>query len=682
MKNILKWICIGGVLTVGFVIICLLVLPFFVNIDTYRPVIEQKVTDVTGRSCSIGDKLSLSFFPWAGVTVHNASLGNPDGFTEKEFLKVGVFEVRMKLIPLLFRDVQVKRVLLKKPEIFLIKGEKSNWEFDLADKSAAGEAQGEDQASKGSTLPGLKNIEIKEVSIIDGFLLYKDLKLKSETKISELNLGLSDISFDKPVRIHFSTRINDQPIALDGSLGPVGINLQNKKIPLSLELNALGELQANIKGNVINKSQVDISLNVPAFSMRKLLASLDIDFPVETSDPDTFKKLSLDLRIKTGMGSATITDGKCVLDETTTGFKLDLNYSGHPDIKADIDVDRINADRYLPPASEEETSETNEPGKKENQKTDYSALRSFDSVVIVKIGDITISKVKFSDFLMNLTSVKGLFKLKKMSLNTYDGSVTSSGRFDFRKDTPVMSLNLAGNGIQAGPLLKDALDNDLIEGAMKTGIELSFRGDTPDQIKRSLNGKGSFIFNNGAINGYDLSGMVRNMKSALGLEKKDGKRPRTDFSELTIPFQIQKGLTTISKAFMASPFIRLNTDGTANLVDEKLNMKVHPKFVATIKGQGDEKKRSGILVPIIIKGTFSEPEFAPDLASLLKTDSLGNILKSGDVEKLKESVDLEKIEESIDIEEIEESIDTKKIEESEEAKEIIEGADKLIDDLF
>ena len=48
--------------------------------------------------------------------------------------------------------------------------------------------------------------------------------------------------------------------------------------------------------------------------------------------------------------------------------------------------------------------------------------------------------------------------------------------------------------------------------------------------------------------------------------------------------------------------------GKADLVKKILDFLVDPKAVGTIKGQGDEKARAGVLVPIIgksgIKGQF------------------------------------------------------------------------------
>ena len=67
MNKALKWgliICVGLVV---LVIATLLIAPAFIDIQDYKPEIEKLVTEKTGRAFSVGDDMSLSLFPWAGV---------------------------------------------------------------------------------------------------------------------------------------------------------------------------------------------------------------------------------------------------------------------------------------------------------------------------------------------------------------------------------------------------------------------------------------------------------------------------------------------------------------------------------------------------------------------------------------------------------------------------------------
>jgi AsmA protein len=137
--------------------------------------------------------------------------------------------------------------------------------------------------------------------------------------------------------------------------------------------------------------------------------------------------------------------------------------------------------------------------------------------------------------------------------------------------------------------------------------------------------------------------MVRNAKSAFGLGKKPSQRPRTDFSELTAPFTVKNGLVNTPKTSLISPLLRIIATGDADLVKETLDIRVEPKVVGTIKGQGDKKKRSGFAVPVVVSGTFSAPKFRPDLESATAQQLKQQVLESDEVKKVLEKEDLKPV---------------------------------------
>ena len=100
---------------------------------------------------------------------------------------------------------------------------------------------------------------------------------------------------------------------------------------------------------------------------------------------------------------------------------------------------------------------------------------------------------------------------------------------------------------------------------------------------------------------------------------------------MEIPFTAKKGLINTSGSSLKSPLIRVLVTGQANLVKEMLDFRVEPKFVATLKGQGDTKERSGLMVPVLITGSFASPKIRPDLEGMIKGDLTKEItsLKQG-----------------------------------------------------
>ncbi len=262
----------------------------------------------------------------------------------------------------------------------------------------------------------------------------------------------------------------------------------------------------------------------------------------------------------------------------------------------------------------------------------------------LKIAKLTVNKAKIEDAVLQIKAKDGVFNLDPIKLKMYQGGAAGNAVLNVVQDTPRSSINLRVNNIQVGPLLQDVLEKDFLVGATNADINLAMVGDDPEKIKKTLNGKGELQFNDGAIVGIDLSAMARNVGAAFGLAKKGEERPRTDFTELLVPFTIKNGVVNTPQSSIKSPFIRISAVGSTDLVKETLDFRVDPQAVATIKGQGDEAKRSGIMVPILVSGTFSKPKFRPDLSAATQQRIEKEIFESKEVQKVLEKEELKPLE--------------------------------------
>ena len=235
----------------------------------------------------------------------------------------------------------------------------------------------------------------------------------------------------------------------------------------------------------------------------------------------------------------------------------------------------------------------------------------------IRAGQVTASGATVRDIVVRIVAENGIITIDPMDLKLYDGSVDANVVVNVQKDEPRTTVKLLADGIQAGPMITDVTKKEVIEGKLKSDLDIAVIGDVPDRIKQTLTGKGRLLFNDGAIIGIDLAGSVRNVKSKLGLGEKPTEKPRTDFAELKIPFTATSGLTNIDGTSLASPLLRVLMNGKVNLPKEELDVRVEPKFVATLKGQGDTEDRSGLMVPVLVTGTFASPKIRPDLKSMI-----------------------------------------------------------------
>ena len=646
MKKTLKWVSIslGGLVVI--IILALLIAPMFIDVQKYKPQIQKYASEAVGRPVTIGGNLSLSLFPWAGLSFSDLRIGNPPGFQEKDFVSVKSFEARVKLLPLIFKDVQVKRFVVEDPRIVLEKNKtgQANWEGigKPAGKAAPEPAKKEEKPGEVPRREGLpiKSLAVGEFAISNGLILWLDDATAQRKEVSDLNLRLQDVSLDRPIHLSLSAKLDKQPISLEGNVGPVGKDPGKGTIPIDLAVKALTQLDMSMKGTLkdpASAQQFDLAFQIAPFSPRKLLAAMGQTFPVVTADPKALDSVALKANLKGDPKNIQISDGVLDLDESKMAFSVRAKDFDKPDVGFNIDLDKIDVDRYLPPPSEKKPAEGEkkaEPPKPEaKEKTDYTPLRKVVLDGAVKIGTLKARGLTLQDVNMKVMGKNGLFNLDPLSMKLYKGEMSIKGALDVRKDTPKSQAKLDAAGIQAGPLIKDYLKKDFLEGTLQSKVDISMEGEDPEGIKRTLNGQGDLLFKDGAIVGIDLAGMVRNVASTFGLAEKAQEKPKTDFAELHVPFTIANGLVKTPDSTLLSPLLRVAAKGSADLVKEDIDFRVEPKFVATLKGQGGAMERSGIMVPVLVTGTFSSPKFRPDLAGMLKQGLEKGLPKPSDVLK-------------------------------------------------
>jgi AsmA protein len=596
----------------------------FVDVNKYKPQIEEMVTDATGRPFRLGGDLSLSLFPWAGVALSDLHLGNPAGFEREDFVSVDSFEVRVKLLPLISKNVEVKKFVLESPQVVLIRGKdgKANWEGLGKPSAPAKEKPKAPEEKKPAQLP-IQSLVVGEFLVSNGSILWIDQTAGTKKEIQDFRLELEDVSLDKAIQVSLSAMLDGQPISLQGKIGPLGKEPGKGITPVDIRIEALDQMKVGIQGSIQDAASApgfDLDLAVSPFSPRKLMDALGQPFPVETTDPQALDSVALQAKIKGTPQTVAVSEGTMDLDQSKITFSMKAKEFDRPDLGFDLDVDKIDLDRYLPPAGEEKPAKEKKAPPAEREKTDYGPLRRMVLDGEIRIGDLKVKGAKIQNLEMKITARDGLFQLDPLALNMYEGSVAGKGTCDVRTDTPKNAATLNAKGIQVNPLLNDVLQKDFLEGLFLADLDVKLKGDDARMMKKTLNGEGELVFTNGAIKGVNLSDMAQNVKSAFGAAERGAETARTDFSEMRVPFTASNGVVQTPGSFVITPLMRLEATGKADLVQETLDFRVEPKGVATLKGKGDTKERKGITVPILVSGTFASPKFRPDMEGVAKQE--------------------------------------------------------------
>lgn len=658
MKSGLKWGLIGVGGTIALVILILLILPVFVDANKFKPTLENKVAEMTGRPFSVAGKVDISFFPFAGISFSDLQMGNPKGFDEKQFVTLKSFDVRVKLLPLLSKEVQIKHFILNEPQIFLIKNKQGRTNWDFSTQKEKKPATDTDKNGSGSESVGglpIRSLTVGDFSIKNGAITWVDNTSGTRQTIDQLNLVLTDLSFDRPIGLIFSARLDDKPISLNGSIGPVGQDPGKATIPLDMNLKALSELSISLKGTVASPAanpRADLAIDLAAFSPRKFLAELGQNQAIVTSDPGVLNKMSMKAALTASSDQVSVSKGDLIIDESTLNFTTRIAQFSRPDITFQAEIDRINIDRYLPPGSESKKAEAaGTPGKQPStnadagKKPDYDPLRRLLLDGKLKVGEMIVQKTKLTNLLINIVGKNGILRMAPLQADLYKGNIILNSELNVSQDVPRSAVKFQLNNVLAGPLLKDQIQKDILEGVTNGSIDISFLGDDPDLIRKTLKGNGNIRFNDGAIKGVDIAGMIQSARALLsGKAQTIDVGSRTDFTEMTIPFTINDGIFNTTETSLLSPLLRVKAAGNANLISETLDFRVEPKAVGTIKGQGDQADRRGVQVPILVSGTFTEPKFTVDTKAIAEEQIEKQVFENERVQKYMEKKGLKEYE--------------------------------------
>jgi AsmA protein len=192
------------------------------------------------------------------------------------------------------------------------------------------------------------------------------------------------------------------------------------------------------------------------------------------------------------------------------------------------------------------------------------------------------------------------------------------------RSTPNIAFKQSMKSVSIGPLMVDAINNDMLSGTGTVNIDVTTQGNTVGAFKKGLAGNAALNLADGAIKGVDIAGSIREIKNKVNVFKKEAgadKSKKTDFSELTATFDIKNGVAHNEDLAMKAPILRLakgDSKGDIDIGNEKINYLAKPTVVKSLKGQGgaDLDDLSGISIPVKITGTFAEPKYGMDFAAI------------------------------------------------------------------
>ena len=681
MGKLLKILLSIIVVAVGVVAVLAVALLFIVDPNDYKDQIASKVEQQTGRTLTIEGDLALSIFPWLGLDIGKTQLSNAAGFGDEPMARMDAVQVRVKLLPLLRSELETDTVRLSGLRLNLAKAADgtTNWD-DLTGEAVAPpdeEVMPKDDAG-GELLGGLA---IGGIEVTGAHLVWDDRSTDSRYEVSDLSFTTGAIEPGEPFELDLGFSIAASQPEISGTFGLTGgiwideslqvfrisearldADVAGEPVPggrqvLSLEsdialdldqqtlelpqlvLNALGLAisgQASGSGITGDAPQFRGDVAIAEFVPREVITALGQDAPV-TSDDTVLGKADASLQWEASGSHFAATSLTAHLDDTRLGGTARVDNFAAPAIGFDLQVDTIDVDRYLPPPSDPEESAAPTPAAVAGHSAGMlpvETLRGLNLDGSLKLGSLKAYNLRSTNIEFRVRAKDGLVRVHPAGAVMYQGQYTGDITIDARRDTPSIAMHERMAGIQAGPLLKDLTGDDKMLGKGDLMAKLTARGNTPEAMKRSLNGDISFAFTEGAVKGVNIASLIRNAQAKLqGKPAPVESEPnQTDFAELSGTAKVTNGVINNKDLSMKSPLLRIKGEGKVGLPDESIDYLLTTKIVGTLEGQGGKtlKELKGVAIPVRVGGTFSAPTWTPDLGA-----AVGDVVK----EKAKKEIE-------------------------------------------
>jgi len=580
--------------------------------NDYKQEIQQLVKEQTDFDLAIDGDLSLSLFPWLGISVNGVKIDTPRG----ELGSLDQAQIYAKTGPLFGGNLEVKGINLVGLSLKLTVDEdgNANWETPgSADSSEAPEPT-EEQPNP-AALP-LAAFTVGEFSIENAEILYRDLQAGGYHQLSNFNFNTRDVnlsggSFPLEGNMEYRSEAGGDalPISLSAQVSP-----QQEPVGATIDELLIKVASLSISGNVV---ATDLLSEVPGFNtniriesdnLRKLLSELGGD-EIPTANPNVLGKLELTAAITGDTNNVAVKGLVLNLDDINLQGDIDIKNLADPFMQFNFQAGAINLDDYMPPTTE--IPEEAEPMAAEVALLPLAVLRDINSTGKITIDQLLASGLAIDNILLETNARDGLIRLSKVEADIYEGKLNGDATIDARTDNPQISLNQTLANVNANPALKSLADIDSIFGNLNLELHATTSGNTSNATTANLNGTVDLVVSDGKLTGIDVERMVCLAIATVRQQKLETPaeaNPVTNFQELNASMVITNGLLNSKALVFAIDKIRATGGGQLNLVSQEVDFRLKAEVLEPLEESACSinERYAGIQWPVRCVGSLED----------------------------------------------------------------------------
>jgi uncharacterized protein involved in outer membrane biogenesis len=228
-----KILIIALLMIVGLIVAAYLALVLY-DFNKLKPTIARRVKRATGRELRLDGDINVRLGRTLGVSADDVGLQNAPWGKGSEMISTQRFEAQVALLPLIRGVIEIKRVILRKPDILIETDDsgRPNLKLEIEEKP---------------TMPALV---VHQVRIEDGLLTYRNGQSGRTVAVGLDRLIVSALTFESPIELDAKGAFEGRPFEVEGALGPLAALIDPKET-WSIKLGArIQATTATVEGSI------------------------------------------------------------------------------------------------------------------------------------------------------------------------------------------------------------------------------------------------------------------------------------------------------------------------------------------------------------------------------------------------------------------------------------------------
>jgi len=377
-----------------------------------------------------------------------------------------------------------------------------------------------------------------------------------------------------------------------------------------------GQLTATQVSNA-QKRNFKGKVRVAPFNPRQFLQALGQTVP-KTSDPTALRTATLETHLQGNASELRLNNFKMRLDNSKLSGQVRLKNFTKPAIAFNLNVDKIDLDRYLAPTPEptqlnqyNRTPPTALSG--EAIELPLEMLRALNLKGSLKIGQLKAAQLIIKELELDVSAKQGKIRLSPKA-KLYEGKYQGKFLLDAENNPPHIAIAQNLIDVQSKALFKDLTGEEKIAGI--ANISTQFSALAIKQPLETLTGTINFFFSEGAIKGFNINHSLLQPQTLAGTALPYDETVETKFGDLRGTFQLEHGTLYTEDIYLKSKQVDINGKGSLRLSNKNLRFDLN----TTILNPKSQKLQflKGVVIPFQIIGKFNSPALYVDKAILLK----------------------------------------------------------------